>query len=621
MMDRQLVPGVEVDHAGRRWRVHRALGPDAVLLTNDAGEIVSAAPARVELATEIAITQPPRALDERLYTDAQWAEAARRRDLLTELARRPTRNRTQVDDVAQELGVKRRRVYALLRSLQTGGDEVAVFLPKQGKPRAKRLAPAVEAIIKQATNDHYAQANRPPLLSLHKTVAERCAAAGVPTPSIRAVQSRVRDRDQAWLTRRREGPKAARPLRLLTGAHPGAGAPWERVQIDSTPCDILLVREEDRAVIGRPNFTVAIDLYSRVVPGFSVALEAASTVTVATCLTHACLPKEDWLVKRDLASVHWPVYGKPGTLEYDQGPENEARGIQRGLRRHGIASKVRATGHPEQHGTIERLIGTMMRIVHGLRGATFSNINERGEAEPEKRACLTLPELKRVLALAIDSYNHTTHDGIGERPIDRYLAWYRRPDLRDADRIPPRLPSDRLLLDFLPREARALTRTGIRLFRVDYSSSTLLPLWQQDNGRRVERIVAYDPRSLAQVWVLDETTDTYLAVPTRVPRPDLTLAQSEASRRALHASKAQDRTEDRLFENVAKIKAIEAAARTATTRRKAERSRQAAKGVRSAGLVPAASSPEISDSAPKPASAVPAWAGTKVSAFADIERL
>lgn len=128
------------------------------------------------------------------------------------------------------------------------------------------------------------------------------------------------------------------------------------------------MREEDRAVIGRPNFTIAIDLYSRVVPGFSVALEAASTVTVATCLTHSCLPKEDWLAKRDLASVHWPIYGKPRTLEYDRGPENEARGIQRGLQRHGIASKVRATGHPEQHGTIERLIGTMMRIVHGLRG-------------------------------------------------------------------------------------------------------------------------------------------------------------------------------------------------------------------------------------------------------------
>ena len=339
----------------------------------------------------------------------------------------------------------------------TRGDDMAVFLPKRGKPRAKRLAPAVEATITQAIDDHYARASRPSLLSLHDVVVKRCVAAGVTAPSYRAVQSRARDRDHAWLIRRRHGPKAARALRLLTGAHPDAAAPWERVQIDSTPCDILLVREEDRAVVGHPNFTVAVDLYSRVVPGFFVALEAASTVTVATCLAHACLPKEDWLARRGLGSVHWPVYGKPRILEYDQGPENEARGIQRGLRRHGIASKTRAEGHPEQRGTIERLIGTVMRIVHGLRGTTFSNVNERGEAEPEKRACLTLPELERVLALAADTYNHATHDGIGERPMDRTLAWHRRPELREADRIPPRLPPDRLLLDFLPSRCRRTT--------------------------------------------------------------------------------------------------------------------------------------------------------------------
>ncbi len=620
-MDQKLVPGVEVDYAGRRWRVHRALGPDAVLLKHTDGEIVSAEPARINPPAEVISTRAARVTDERQYSDAQWSEAARRRDLVTALAGRPVRSVAHVEDVAKELGIKRRRVYALLECLQSGGDDVAVFLPKQGNPRARRLDPTVEAIITHAIDQHYAQASRPSLLSLHGTVDDRCTGAGVRAPSIRAVQSRVRDRDQAWLTRRRQGPKAARALRLLTGAHPGASAPWERVQIDSTPCDILLVREADRMMIGRPNFTIAVDVYSRVVPGFSVALEAASTVTVATCLAHACLPKEDWLARRDLGSVHWPVYGKPRILEYDQGPENEARGIQRGLRRHGIAGKVRAKGHPEQHGTIERLIGTMMRIVHGLPGTTFSTINERGEAEPEKRACLTLPELERVLTLAIDTYNHTTHDGIGERPIDRYLGWYRRADLRDADRVPPRLPTDRLLLDFLPYEMRALTRSGIRLFRVDYSSADLLPLWRRDNQHRVARIVVYDPRSLAQVWVLDESTDAYVAVPTRVPRPDMTLAQSEASRRALHASKSQDRTEERLFENVAKIKSIEAAALTATTRRKAERSRHAAKGVREAGLAspvdPAASTATVAE----PAMPAPTWASVAVVPFTDVERL
>ena len=94
-------------------------------------------------------------------------------------------------------------------------------------------------------------------------------------------------------------------------------------------------------------------------------------------------------------------------------------------------------------------------------------------------ACLSLPELEQVVALEIDRYNHTTHDGIGDRPIDRYLAYYRRPDLADDQRVPPLLPAERLLLDFLPYERRRLVRTGFRLFRVDYSGRDLLAMWRR----------------------------------------------------------------------------------------------------------------------------------------------
>jgi putative transposase len=286
--------------------------------------------------------------------------------------------------------------------------------------RAKRLDKAVEAIIAQAIQQHYAQPKRPTMQSLHREVAGLCDAAKLAVPSIHTIGARVRTSDQARLIRQRRAlprvlgrPQAGRAVRLLTGSHPGAQAPWQRVQIDSTPCDILLVTAGDRQVVGRPNVTFAIDVFSRAVLGFSVSLEAASTLTVATCLAHACLPKDEWLAQRDLPRVHWPVWGRPAILEYDQGPENEARGIQRGLRRYGIEAKIRPKGHPEQHGTIERLIGTMMRMVHELRGTTWSGIAERGESEPEVRACLALPELERILTLAIDSYNHVTHAATG----------------------------------------------------------------------------------------------------------------------------------------------------------------------------------------------------------------
>jgi putative transposase len=167
------------------------------------------------------------------------------------------------------------------------------------------------------------------------------------------------------------------------------------------------------------------------------------------------------------------------------------------------------------------------------------------------------------------------HAGIDDRPVDRYLAYYQRPDLPDRQRIPPLPPAARFLLDFLPYERRSLVRTGIRLFRIDYSSRDLVPLWRRQNQAPVERIVVYDPRSLATIWVVDDVTGEYIAVPYRVPRADMTLAESEAARQRLQALKAADRTEARLFENVVQVRAIEEHGRSATARMKAERSRQA----------------------------------------------
>jgi putative transposase len=648
-MERRITAGIVVEHAGKRWRVDRPLGADAVLLCNDAGEVVTAAPSTIRFPEDRVGPSPLPPIHELQYTETEWAEATRRREVLTDLARKSSRSHVDVDRAAKELGLKRRRVFELLRLAQTGCG-IEPFLPARMVTRAKRLDSAVEAIITQAIRTHYAKANRPSMQSLHREVAGLCGAAGLTAPSVHTVHARVRESSQTWLLRRRHGPKTARTARLLTGAHPGAPAPWQRVQIDSTPCDIQLVSEQDRQVIGRPNVTFAIDMFSRAVLGFSVSLEAASTLTVASCLAHACLPKEEWLAARDLSRVHWPIWGRPAILEYDQGPENEARGIQRGLRRYGIEAKVRPKGHPEQHGTIERLIGTMMRMVHALRGTTWSNITERGESDHAARACLTLPELERILALAIDNYNHATHTATGQRPIEQYLGYYRRPDLPGNERIPPRLPADRFLLDFLPFELRALRRTGIALFKVDYSSVDLLPLWRRDNQKPVERVIVYDPRGLARVWLLDETTDAYIAVPYRVPHPDMTLAQSQEARRRMRASRAQDRTERRLFENLVEIRAIEEQARSATSRRKAERTRQAGKATREStharpDEIPrpdiiTAGALEIASQTTGPAKqagpinsggrpalgapgdlAVPAWAGQTITPFIDVEQL
>ena len=613
----RILPGVEVEHAGQRWRVRRVLGPDAVLLDNANGQVLSANPVGVTVISNEEPAFPDRVVDDQRYTSSQWAEAERRRDIVSALAKLPIRSGAAVDAAAKELGVKRRRLWDVLKLAEITGFEIAAFLPRTGAPRSKRLNGDVEAIIKQAIDQFYATPSRPKLSSLHDEIDRRCRSASLSPPSYRAVKAQVEARDQIWLTRKRKGPKEARSLRLLTGSHPGAIAPWERVQIDSTPCDVLLVREMDRAIIGRATGTFAIDIYSRAILGFSVSLQSASTLTVATCLEHACLPKDSWLAQRGLERLRWPIYGKPVTLEYDQGSENEALGIQRGLRLNSIKSKVRKKGHPEHHGHIERVIGTMMKELHELPGTTFSNIDERGESEPDKLACLTLPDLEAILAISIDTYNHSTHSATGERPIDRYLSYYRQPNLPDAERIPSTMHAD-CLLDFLPFESRELRRTGIRLFWVDYSSVDILPLWQRDNQKALKRVVVYDPRSLKNVWVVDEMAHEYIKVPYRIPHPDMTLAESIQARENSRHLKSRDRTEARLFENIAAIQEIVAKAKSTTTRRKAERAVQARRSLHQKdeqrNVVEETSSQIIMREQP-------AWVGTEITPFSDVERI
>ncbi len=129
----------------------------------------------------------------------------------------------------------------------------------------------------------------------------------------------------------------------------------------------------------------------------------------------------------------------------------------------------------------------------------------------------------------------------------------------------------------------------------------------------------------------------------------MTLAESEEARRRMRASRAQDRTERRLFENLAEIRAIEEQARSATGRRKAERTRLANKAARASlpgkpgesGLAetvsgtaadtrrtadPAKSAgPDRFDSRPPGNEsmdpAAPGWAGQAIAPFGDVERL
>lgn len=149
--------------------------------------------------------------------------------------------------------------------------------------------------------------------------------------------------------------------------------------------------------------------------------------------------------------------GKPLELHVDNAAEFKSEALRRGCEQHGIRLRYRPPGQPHFGGVIERVIGTMMQMVHELPGTTVSSTADRGSYDSGAKAVLTLGELQRWLALAVACYHGEVHETLSRTPA---AVW--------AEKVAESGPSATVtsqtafLVDFLPVIRRTLTRTGFR---------------------------------------------------------------------------------------------------------------------------------------------------------------
>jgi putative transposase len=81
--------------------------------------------------------------------------------------------------------------------------------------------------------------------------------------------------------------------------------------------------------------------------------------------------------------------GKPRQMYVDNAAEFKSEALRRGCDQHGIGLRYRPPGQPHFGGIVERLIGTMMELVHDeVPGTTFSNTAQRGDYNSDGKAVL-----------------------------------------------------------------------------------------------------------------------------------------------------------------------------------------------------------------------------------------
>ena len=501
-------------------------------------------------------------------TPEEWNQARHRERILRPLLIQPSLSEADVQAACERMGVKRAYLYRLFAAYKLCPKTSTLLPHAGGRPSGShRLADNTERLVHKCIEEFYMSRVRPSLAALMRRIAQECRRVEAQTPNYRTIRRRLAEYDPKDLTQARYGSKAAGDTFRAVRANIQPTLPFQLLQIDHSPVDMIVVDERDRLPIGRPWITLAIDVATRIVAGFYLSLDSPSVVSVALVLTQCVLEKDAWLVDRGLQFLEWPVAGVPDEIHLDNAKEFHSHALTRGAQEYGIELSYRPLRQPHFGGHIERLIGTTMGAVHLLPGTTFSNVREKGSYDSAKQATMTMPELERWLALEIlGRYHRSVHSALHTPPL---AAWQKGLQVRGALRQVQH--GRHFFCEFLPGERRLIRRDGIRLFNIHYWSDVLSPL----AGRsRKASLVKYDPRDLSKVYFRDEDGQ-YWDIPYRDLRlPPISLWEHQAATKQLRAEGRKFVNETVLFEIVEQQRDLAEGARKSTRARRAAEKRR-----------------------------------------------
>ena len=509
---------------------------------------------------------------------AAWNEAVAREAVIRDLVSIDQFSHSDVLRACRQLGVKRARLYQLIKAYRERPVTSSLLGRRTGPPRGVRLlSEEVEAVIEDALRDFYKSRQKPSVNRLRLEVRRLCRLRGLKAPCWQSLRARIDRLDPAEVARAREGPEVVRDqFRPVPGQY-AADCAFDVVQIDHTLVDVIVVDRAFRQPLQRPWLTLAIDIASRMVAGFYLMLEPPSATLVALTIQRVVQPKDAWLARLDV-NGRWPAAGLPDAIHVDNAKEFHSRALQRGAEEYGISLIYRPVATPHYGGHIERLIGTMMGAVHLLPGTTFSDIELSGDYDSLANSVMTLDELEQWLALEIIRYHASRHSALGLPPT---AAWREAAARRPR---PLRQPHDinEFMTDFLPSEERMVRRDGLHLFGIRYWDD-ILSVWAGRHQRPMR--VSYDPRDLSKIFVRGPDGARWPIRFANLLRPPITLWELRRAQAALKERGLTLVDEQLVFETIERQRAIvdEASARTKEARRLAERRDRALKGAAAHG--------------------------------------
>lgn len=451
-------------------------------------------------------------------SDEYWEKALEKYEMIKPLLNYEQHCPASVKERAKEVGVSDRSLYRWIQAYNSLGSIAGLVSRKRGWAEGNsRLSKEQDELVTAVINEFYLHKQRPTIEQTIREVQRVASQKGLDSPSRRTIRQRIlRISEEERLRKRGQKEKAKNKFTPKPNSFPNVDFPLSVIQIDHTPVDLIIVDNQYRKPIGRPYLTLAMDVYSRMITGYYLSLDAPSVTSVAMCIARSILPKERLLLDHNVKG-EWAVFGYPNKIHVDNGADFRSLDLSKSCEAHGIALEFRPVGRPEFGGHIERVIGTFMKEVHGLSGTTFSNTKEKDTYQSEAEAVMTLDEFETWLVnYIVNVYHKRTHSALGMSPVQKWKLGI----FGDKDHVGcgcPQLPVNEqtLLLDFLPSEKRTIQHNGVTIDGLRYYD-VALNMYINDSdesGKSKEFLFRRDPRNIGRIWFYDPKLKRYFPIP------------------------------------------------------------------------------------------------------------
>jgi putative transposase len=417
-------------------------------------------------------------------------------------------------------------LYRWLKYYEQSGRDLRSLIPdmdSRGGRGDTRTDESVEKIISDVINEYFGSTTSGPgvkktISDLHLEICRRIddenkhrfANEKLTFPCFMTIQRRIDALDIRDRLAVRLGSRAAKKQLEQYGKGPEAERPGERMEIDHTKLDLIVIDESDNLPLGRLTVTDCLDVCTRYVMGFYIGFEPPSYYTVMECLYNAILPKIGLREKYNLEH-DWIACGIPAALATDNGKEFIGNSLGDACLDLDILLDQMPIKKPHFKGKIERLFRSVTFLVHGLPGTTFSNVRERGEYDSEGQACLYLSDAKEILTkYFVDYYGERLHKGIRAIPARRWEAHFQQ---GFTPRVPASAEKLRILL------GRSFSRTiqhyGISFENILYNSPDLGDLRHRLEGKDVK--IKIHPGDISRIYIYNPFEKSYFEIPAVDP--------------------------------------------------------------------------------------------------------